>query len=326
MIWLAPIVSFCLTYVGLVWLIKNKWGPMDYPNERSLHSAPVLRTGGLAIVGGVIVAVVLIDYDKTLILLGSIVLLAAISFLDDLYNLSPTTRFIAHLSIALSATWVWGPELALWQMALLALALVWMINLYNFMDGADGLAAGMAVFGFGAYGLAAWFLAETGFAALNLVIAAAALAFLRFNFPPARIFMGDAGSIPLGFLAGVIGLMGWEKGFWPAWFPFLVFSPFIVDATITLARRWVRGEPVWLAHRQHYYQKLVQSGLGQRKIALFAYLLMLASGLSALLGLRLDQGGQYFLLGVWACCYFFMVYQLEKLLVKSDADIAPPPV
>lgn len=326
MMWLAPIVSFCLTYLGLVWLIKNKWGPWDYPNERSLHSAPVLRTGGLAIVAGVSIGLVLIDYDKTLMLLGAVVFLAALSFFDDLYDLSPAIRFFAHLGIALSAAWVWRPELALWQMGLLTLALVWIINLYNFMDGADGLAAGMAVFGFGAYGLAAWLLAETSFAALNLAIAATALAFLRFNFPPARIFMGDAGSIPLGFLAGAIGLMGWEKAVWPAWFPFLVFSPFIVDATLTLARRWVKGEPIWLAHRQHYYQKLVQSGLGQRKIALFAYLLMFASGLSALLGLRLNQSGQYFLLGVWACGYFFVVYQLERLLGKSDADVAPPSI
>lgn len=324
MIWLAPIGSFCLTYIGLMWLIKNKWGPWDYPNERSLHSDPVLRTGGLAIVAGVIISLMLIDYDKILMLLGSLVFLAAVSFLDDLYDLSPATRFLAHLGIALSATWIWSPELALWQMALLALALVWMINLYNFMDGADGLAAGMAVLGFGAYGLAAWLLAEHSFAALNLTIAAAALAFLRFNFPPARIFMGDVGSIPLGFLAGLMGLIGWDSGLWPVWFPVLVFSPFIVDATITLVRRWAKGEPIWLAHRQHYYQKLVQSGLGQRKIALFAYLLMLASGFSALLGLFLNENGQYFLLGVWACCYFFMVYQLEKLLVKSDADIAPP--
>jgi UDP-N-acetylmuramyl pentapeptide phosphotransferase/UDP-N-acetylglucosamine-1-phosphate transferase len=95
-------------------------------------------------------------------------------------------------------------------------------------------------------------------------VAAAAAGFLCFNFHPARIFMGDVGSVPLGFTAGALGLVGWRSGAWPLWFPLLVFAPFILDATVTLLRRALRGEKVWQAHRSHYYQRMVQMGLGHR--------------------------------------------------------------
>jgi len=157
------------------------------------------------------------------------------------------------------------------EMALLILAVGWITNLYNFMDGSDGLAGGMSVIGFGAYALAA---GASPLATVSLCIAAAAGAFLVFNFHPARIFLGDVGSIPLGFLAGALGLVGWRGDAWPLWFPLLVFAPFIADATVTLARRAARGERVWQAHREHYYQRLVRSRLGHRGTAALAYVAM----------------------------------------------------
>ena len=117
-----------------------------------------------------------------------------------------------------------------WQ-AVLALATMWVTNLYNFMDGSDGLAGGMALFGFGAYALSAWLAGDAVFVVVAASIAAASAAFLVFNFPPAKVFMGDAGSIPLGFLAAALGILGWRAGHWPLWFPVLVFSPFIIDAS-----------------------------------------------------------------------------------------------
>jgi len=108
--------------------------------------------------------------------------------------------------------------------ALFAVAVGWMANLYNFMDGADGMAGGMALIGFSVYALAAAVGGAPAFALVNLCVAAAALGFLVFNFPPARVFMGDAGSIPLGFLAGALGLQGWAQDLWPLWFPLVVFG------------------------------------------------------------------------------------------------------
>ena len=135
-----------------------------------------------------------------------------------------------------------------------------MTNLYNFMDGMDGLAGGMGVFGFGFLGLAGWLHGDTGFAVQSWVIAAAALGFLRFNFPPAQIFMGDAGSTVFGFLAAVFILQAQRRGLLPVWCGILIFSPFVVDATVTLIRRVLRGDAIWIAHRSHYSQRLVTLG------------------------------------------------------------------
>jgi UDP-N-acetylmuramyl pentapeptide phosphotransferase/UDP-N-acetylglucosamine-1-phosphate transferase len=182
--------------------------------------------------------------------------------------------------------------------ATLAVAIVWVANLYNFMDGSDGLAGTMTVVGFGAYALAA-FWAGSDRAPTLLALAAATLPFLLANWPPARIFLGDAGSVPLGFLAAVFGIEGWRQGWWPSWFPLLVFLPFVADASATLLRRLLRGEPAWQAHRDHSYQRLVQLGLGHAgTLALYAAL-MIGAAVSALAALaRAPQAGWY-LLAVW---------------------------
>jgi UDP-N-acetylmuramyl pentapeptide phosphotransferase/UDP-N-acetylglucosamine-1-phosphate transferase len=142
----------------------------------------------------------------------------------------------------------------------------------------------MAAIGFGTYAAAAHFAGDAVFASICLAIAAAAAAFLSHNFPPARIFLGDVGSIPLGFLAGALGIIGWRNDAWPLWFPLAVFGPFIADATLTLLKRLVRREPVWQAHREHYYQRAVRMGLGHRGTALGAYAVMLACAAAALFG------------------------------------------
>ena len=164
----------------------------------------------------------------------------------------------------------------------LVLAIAWLTNLYNFMDGADGLAAGMTVIGFAAYAVAATLADEPELATICLCIAAASGAFLVFNFHPARIFLGDVGSIPLGFLAAALGIVGWRDEAWPLWFPAAVFAPSIADATLTLARRLLRGERVWQAHRDHYYQRMVRGGLGHRGTAYVAYALMVLCAGAAL--------------------------------------------
>jgi UDP-N-acetylmuramyl pentapeptide phosphotransferase/UDP-N-acetylglucosamine-1-phosphate transferase len=186
----------------------------------------------------------------------------AVSFLDDVHSLPIAVRLPAHVAAAFAAVLAFamprpGHLVGLGRAALAVIAIAWMANLYNFMDGADGLAGGMALIGFAVLAIAA---AQSGFTPLALAALAtssAAAGFLPFNFPPARVFLGDAGSVPLGFLAGALGAWGAVLGAWPAWFPMLVFSPFIVDASVTLLRRLLAGERVWIAHRAHAYQRLV---------------------------------------------------------------------
>lgn len=283
--WFAPILAFALAFASLRVLLSPavRTRFLDHPNQRSLHAAPVARTGGVGIMLGALAGMTLAGADPLLLLLA--LALTLLSLLDDWKGLSPLVRLVGHLTVA--GVFVAGALTGLGAVAALALVLAvgWTVNLYNFMDGADGLAGGMAVFGFAAYAIAAWMLGEPAFARVNLCVAASALAFLRFNFPPARIFMGDAGSIPLGFLAAALGLAGWNAGLWPLWFPAVVFAPFVVDASVTLLRRALRGERIWQAHRTHYYQRQVLMGWSHRQVALAEYLLMLTSACAALIAL-----------------------------------------
>jgi UDP-N-acetylmuramyl pentapeptide phosphotransferase/UDP-N-acetylglucosamine-1-phosphate transferase len=244
--------------------------------------------------------------------LAPALLLAAISLLDDWWGLSVGVRLPVHLAVCLGLCAYLLPDTGWYVWVAVALAMAWMTNLYNFMDGSDGLAGGMTLFGFGSYGVAAWLVGDTAFALANFTVAATALAFLLFNFHPARVFMGDAGSIPLGFLAAALGLIGWHNGLWSAVFPLLVFSPFIVDATVTLSRRALRGEKVWQAHKSHYYQRLVRMGWSHRRLALAEYGLMFATGLSAVAGRGLELPGALVLLGLWAGTYAVLMRVIDR--------------
>jgi UDP-N-acetylmuramyl pentapeptide phosphotransferase/UDP-N-acetylglucosamine-1-phosphate transferase len=257
--------------------------PLDVPNARSLHERPVPRVGGVALALG-ITAAVLAGFAPFSLALALALVLAVVSFLDDLHPLPTGVRLAAHLAAAAALAWYILSPMHPLELALIVLAVAWITNLYNFMDGSDGLAGGMSIVGFGAYAIAASLADDQGTALTAATIVGASAAFLAFNFPPARIFLGDVGSIPLGFLAGALGVIGWRNDAWPLWFPLLVFAPFIGDATITLVKRLLRRERVWRAHREHYYQRLVRMGLGHRRTALIAYVLMALCAVAALFG------------------------------------------
>jgi UDP-N-acetylmuramyl pentapeptide phosphotransferase/UDP-N-acetylglucosamine-1-phosphate transferase len=256
---------------------------LDHPNERSLHERPVPRTGGVAILAGAASSLIF-GAAQLWVPMAIALVLSVLSILDDLYGAPAAWRLAAHLAAAGLLVWYVLSPMHLAQLTLLAFAVAWITNLYNFMDGSDGLAGGMTAFGFGAYSLASWLAGDAAMAMLCMAIAAASAAFLVYNFHPARIFLGDVGSIPLGFLAGALGIVGWRNDAWPLWFPLLVFAPFVGDATITLLKRLLRGKPLWRAHRDHYYQRMVRMGLGHRTTALIAYGVMLACGGAALIG------------------------------------------
>lgn len=277
--------AFAVTATLVALMLSRRWHwAMDHPNNRSLHDNPTPRSGGIAFMAGAIAAAACattwVD-GMPVQALGLAVLLSGVSLADDRHGLPIAARLFMHLLAAgLFAAWLSGQNTPWWCMAGAILAITAVTNFYNFMDGANGLAGGMAVAGFGCYGIASAG-AAPGFAALCLSLAAAAAGFLMFNLR-GRIFMGDGGSVPLGFLAASLGLEGWSRGLWPAWFSPLVFAPFLVDAAITLTRRALRGEKFWLAHREHYYQRLVRSGWSHRRLAVAEYSLMLACGTAAL--------------------------------------------
>lgn len=314
-------VAALVTIVLIVVITHSKLGKgiQDIPNARSLHQIPVPRIGGLGVVAGLLTGWGLVWQPWLLPITAAVLFLMLISFLDDLYGLSAGKRFLLHF-IA-SGVFVWAirlPDFGWEQAVVLTIAIVWMTNLYNFMDGADGLAGGMALFGFGSYALVAWSVGSVEFFAMNACVAASAIAFLFFNFHPARIFMGDAGSIPLGFLAAAFGLVGWVKGFWPVWFPPLIFAPFIVDASTTLVKRAFSGEAVWQAHRSHYYQRLVLMGWGHKRTALAEYVLMVATGVTAIWMLNQSVNTQVLGLLIWGVIYIALMIWVDVAWLKHQ--------
>jgi UDP-GlcNAc:undecaprenyl-phosphate/decaprenyl-phosphate GlcNAc-1-phosphate transferase len=307
-----PIISAFVTLMLALVLTLNKDGLFhDIPNERSLHTAPIPRSGGIALIAGIFSGWVLLFQFWAWWIVVPTLGLFILSLVDDVRNLSAKTRLIGHFIAAMivlagaGIDWLWAIPVLLF--------VVWMTNLYNFMDGSDGLAGGMALFGFSFYGIAGLLNGNEAFAMMNFTIGAAAVGFLYHNFHPARVFMGDAGSIPLGFLAASFGVWGWQLGYWPFWFPLQVFSPFVADATLTLLKRIRHGEKLTQAHRFHYYQRLIQMGWGHRNTAVVEYALMFLAGASAIWGIGLDALGQGNLMAWWAAIYLGLSMWIDRL-------------
>jgi UDP-N-acetylmuramyl pentapeptide phosphotransferase/UDP-N-acetylglucosamine-1-phosphate transferase len=321
-------LAFLLAY----WLTGRLCSPvsklrlLDYPNERSLHVSPTTRTGGIAILGGLVVGVLLDNIvsratdlsftDNRLWMVNLAVLLGVVSFWDDRVSLPSGIRLGIHTLAALAMVWVTDltlnaiavPLLGTLSLGVMAvpvtiLFLVWMTNLYNFMDGMDGFAGGMTVLGYGFLGYVAWRGGHHTIAVLSLLIVGATGGFLWYNLPPAQIFMGDIGSVPLGFLTAALAVLGTHDGLFDIWVPLLIFSPFIADATVTLFRRLLRSEKVWQAHREHYYQRLVLAGWGHRKTVLAEYILMLACGISAVVYVQVSEPWRMAILLGWMAVY-----------------------
>lgn len=314
----SPLISAFVTMLLTLILSLNKEGKLqDIPNERSLHTAPIPRIGGVALMAGILLGWMTMFQFWIWWIVLPVLGLFALSLVDDARNLSPRTRLVGHFIAALivlagaGVGWLWALPVLLY--------IVWMTNLYNFMDGSDGLAGGMALFGFTFYGIAALMHGNDTFAMMSFSIGAAALGFLYHNFHPAKVFMGDAGSIPLGFLAAAFGIWGWRLDYWPFWFPILVFSPFVVDASLTLFKRARRGEVLSQAHRTHYYQRLVQMGWGHRNTAIVEYGLMLLVGTSALWGMGLDAQGQGNLLAWWGAVYLGLSMLIDRRWRQYEA-------
>jgi UDP-N-acetylmuramyl pentapeptide phosphotransferase/UDP-N-acetylglucosamine-1-phosphate transferase len=270
---------------------------LDVPNERSSHSRPTPRLGGLGLIGGVAAGVLVpigataIDPARYVLVLAIAVGLAAVSLLDDLRGLSARLRLVVH-AIAGAAT-IWGLDVvarvqaagldaaAAWAFAVVAAVwIVAFVNAFNFMDGIDGIAAGQAlVAGLGWLAVGAT-LNDPVVVRLAAAIAGAAAGFLILNWSPARLFMGDVGSAFFGYLLAAMPLVhGSAVELAPA-APVLVW-PFLFDTAFTLLRRASRGEPLLEAHRSHLYQRLTSRGqagaLSHAQVAA-AYMALAAAG------------------------------------------------
>jgi UDP-GlcNAc:undecaprenyl-phosphate/decaprenyl-phosphate GlcNAc-1-phosphate transferase len=318
-------VAFALALIAIELVRRSSLARIlvDRPNERSLHRVPTPRVGGIGLLAGALPVAFAFASPEGRVLAGAAAVLAMVSAADDAESLPVATRLAVHLGVAAIAVAAIGPPAwnagagALITAFGAVLAITWMANLFNFMDGSDGLAGGMAAIGFAVLAVAAHRANATDIAVVAGTVSGASLAFLAFNFPPARVFMGDAGSVPLGFLAGALGWQGVARETWPAWFPVLVFSPFIVDATVTLLRRLVAGERIWKAHRSHYYQRLVLGGWSHRRLAISAWALMVAVGASALLARERSGMLQSGILAAWVLAYVAIILAVDRRHPRS---------
>jgi UDP-N-acetylmuramyl pentapeptide phosphotransferase/UDP-N-acetylglucosamine-1-phosphate transferase len=278
----------CLTTRALIPILAGRQ-ILDRPNERSSHRVPTPRGGGIAVIGSLLLAWIALIRTGSVppgvfgIVLGA-VLLAAVSWLDDLRGLSPVVRLLAQAAaVAIGVFVLPGPQNA-FHLVAIGLLWIWWINLFNFMDGIDGLAGSKAA----AIGAGLLLFASAGagsdpaLRALAAAVTGAAIGFLVWNWSPARIFLGDVGSVPLGYLLGFLLLGPAVRGHWRI--ALILSLYFLADATITLARRLVRGERVWQAHREHFYQQAVHRGLGHAAVVkrvIAADLVLIGCGLAA---------------------------------------------
>lgn len=325
------IVVFFLSWAGThaMEILSRRLGLIQAPNERSSHTIPTARGGGVAIAAAAILAAALLALDGDGSMWAVVALTSAIAvlgFADDLYDLSPLVRFpLQTLSFGL-LIWAMPPlppidlpaHLVLVGVSLALLVLlvgVWWLNLFNFMDGIDGLAASQAILILCGAALIWWIDdASTPVDAmfwLALVTAAATAGFLLRNWPPAHIFMGDSGSNALALIIFAIALATITNGklSYETWI--ILPALFVSDATITLLRRSARGEKPWRAHRRHAYQQMSRRW-GHRAVTL------LYGGLTLLWTVPLALSSQLNPALSWGLVLLAYL-PLVALMLKADA-------
>jgi Fuc2NAc and GlcNAc transferase len=299
MIYISLIILFLLSASLTYYYIQYAWRHklIDIPNARSSHTHLTPRGGGLVFISLWAITTLIaffchfLNAQETLILLPGTLLVGAIGFLDDRYNLPVYMRALIYLLAAIMGVLVLGgfPQLILSAQYILPLGLLgtviavlvifWSINLFNFMDGLDGIAATEALF---ILSVGGFFLAQSGGYQIAISIwwlAACIGGFLVWNKPPAKVFMGDAGSTALGFIITMLALWGEKQYGVPILLWFILYGIFWMDTTITVIRRLIAKESIYQAHRTHAYQRLNRAGFSHTKI------LMMMSGINLILAI-----------------------------------------
>lgn len=280
-VWIAYFVT------GIVRSYSLKYSIVDRPNERSSHTTPTPRGGGLAIAICTLIGILCLTYSGHLsdsigiALLGGGGLVSLIGWVDDHIDIPAMWRGLSYFIAALWGCYYLGagnlfgldmsssvPVIVI-VYSIFTLGITWLVNLYNFMDGSDGLAATQAI----CTSLAGAYIFitgnEFGLGIVCLLIASSCAGFLFWNWAPAKIFMGDVSSCLLGFVFGVLMIAGIVTGTTTLFVWFILLSLFIWDSTFTLIKRIISGEKWYMAHRTHAYQKLLQNGMSHSSLALY---------------------------------------------------------
>ncbi len=311
---LLMVLSYLVTGVILKVVKRNKI--LDHPGSRSLHENPLPRGGGVTVAILVLSCLLVMQFTGVIsalefwaFFLGG-VMTFIIGLLDDVRTVSVKIKGMGYLMAALCGVGIIESiqlgnildeyiSIVIWGMVI-----TWAINLYNFMDGSDGLAGMQAVLAGSVMICVAYVLNLDLILYLSLVITASSCGFLIYNFPPAKLFMGDSGSCFLGFIFGMTGYYSTRMGLLPLAFWLVLFSVFICDSALTLMMRIVSGEKWYQAHRQHAYQKLILAGHSHRWVLIHFILLFIVLLLPmALLVLRFEKYAVY----IVVLCYMLII-------------------
>lgn len=313
------IASLCMvllsaSLIRLFCLVANNTRLLDKPNERTLHAKPTVRGAGVVFVGLWLLAIPLIallthtNLSHQLILIISVFTLGTVSFIDDLINLSVKLRLLIQCLVSLVITIYLSPlslnfihftlSNQLLVFVFVFAGLIWAINHFNFMDGLDGFSAIQAIFLLSTYSLIFGNHNGVFYESVCLMLTANLLGFLIFNFPPAKVFMGDVGSATLGLTTFLMGLIAQKYYDVPILYWFMLNGLFLFDATITLIRRIINREVWYAPHKKHAYQRLKQLGVSSEII---------------LLGqIAINTG----IMGLVTCLHFYEKYMLSIVTVE----------
>jgi len=332
-LWALAFLCFVVSYTLSSWLAKPS-SPLylaDIPCARSLHRAPTSRSGGIAIGLSLLSSVGLYSLlsqplPSMLPVLVAFIFIFIISLLDDMRSIYFGWRLLTHFTAALLVletgqnlpflhlpgfAWIWDPWVA---NTFILLYIIWVTNLFNFMDGMDGSVAGMGVLGLSTLAFLAYQQNAIFLSGVTLLGAAACTGFLFNNFPPAKIFLGDCGACSIGFFVAAITVSLARFQVIPLWISVLIFSPFVMDATITLILRVFRKERFWKGTRNHFYHKRLLR-VGHKKAVLVQYAQMVGCSLSAVFIFKQAPFAQWCVIVGWLLFYsfyFFVTLRFEK--------------
>lgn len=303
--------------------LKNRPFLIDIPNARSNHKMPIPRGGGIAVVTAMVIGLLLMDADYSIIL--ALLILASVSLVDDLLHLSPILRLaVQFLAVTIPLCGmeelVFGGLFPMW-LDKLVVGILWVgfTNIFNFMDGIDGISASETIsVCTGIFVLCA----ITGqfpdpLSSYSLVVAMAACGFLWWNWHPAKIFLGDVGSIPLGFILGYLLMLAVLHGYGYA--AAILPAYYIADGGITLFKRLAKGQKVWVAHSKHYYQRAARKGM--RHDAVVRYIIginLLLAMLAVLSVLHKELAGLYLAVAYMAVFMLLGVFAHDTQSLLDD--------
>ncbi len=322
-------LSFVLTVLFTAYYRKLavRWNILDIPNNRSAHSNPIPRGAGISffLSFNIVLAFLMwqnqisMYYLRPVILGGPMIMI--LGYWDDIKSLSAILRLVAHFTAAVFIFYLISsgfskavvisflPNIP-WLTAIFCILFIaWFINLYNFMDGADGLSTSIGMVGSGLIAILSYRAGNIDLAIIYVVLAYALAGFLLFNWHPAKVFMGDSGAYYLGYVFGSLALV--SKMYYDSslFVHLIIFGLFIVDATWTLLRRMIRREKIFVGHKMHAFQKLIAKGWGHARVtSLYVLITVLWLFPMAVFAMNVPAYSFLFLVAAYIPVFGFILY------------------